>query len=175
MKTQIMLMSLLITGACVRAQSLTPQVINATSGGERKGQNFIDWSVGELALVDPMESAGSEYLLSNGFLQPFEEVPLVMNRIAGFNNEEIRLLPNPTPGLLKVNVRIKEKGRLMIRLYDRYGNLLYYKSFTGYGVEQIERVDMSGLMNGAYMLQIELYPASGEAPRKSAYNIIKIG
>lgn len=175
MKTQIILMSLLITGTSAWSQSLTPQVINATSGGERKGQNFLDWSIGELALVNPMEPAGGEHLLSNGFLQPFEDVPLVVNRSAGFDSEEIRLLPNPTPGLLKVNVRVREKGQMMIRLYDRYGNLLYYKSFTGYGVEQIESVNMTGLINGAYMLRIELYPASGEAPRKSAYNIIKIG
>ena len=176
MKTQIVLLSLLIAGAGVQGQSLSPQTVNVSSGGDRRGQNFLDWSIGEMVLVNHMQSPGKEYQLSNGVLQPFAVAPLVTRNIPNaFTSDEIRLLPNPTPGLLKVDIRVKEKGRITIRLFDRNGNLLQSKSFMGIGVEQIESVNLSGLINGSYMLRVELQPESGEAPIKSTYNIIKIG
>ena len=56
-------------GNFVNAQKPTTEVINSTGGSSTFLGIEYEWSVAELALVETM--AGSNYVLTNGILQPY--------------------------------------------------------------------------------------------------------
>src|SRR4030095_8805824 len=105
------LLVIAITGCYAFGQtSVTPQVINATGGTYTHNHYILDWSVGELALVDQMGSSQPKFFVSNGFLQPFTQDPRLVNNDIGFGNDEIIILPNPTQNILEINFRTKQRG-----------------------------------------------------------------
>jgi hypothetical protein len=173
MKNSILIVLVILsTSVAAYAQTVMPQVINATGGTYRQGSFFLDWSVGELALVNEMKAANTTYIITNGFLQPFTNKSNPPDN--GFDNEEIRILPNPTRDILQINFRAKQTGEIELRLYDVPGKILYSKRFTLFTYEHTERIDMTGITNGTYMLLLEQIPADGSASKKGSYKIIKV-
>ena len=173
MKTRMTaVLFLLIVGSSVFAQTITPDVINSAGGSYKKGYHIIDWSIGELALVNTMEN--SRYIITNGFIQPFTSDPILADYNLVFGEEEIRILPNPTRNTLEVNFRTKHRGRVSMKLVDATGSTLYTKEFTSNGHGHIEKVDMTAFRQGTYFLQINLVPIMGITRKRGAYKIVKI-
>ena len=162
----------IILGCSVFAQTSTPQVINSSGGTFQKGYHIIDWSIGELALVNTMESSG--YIITNGFIQPFTHDQILANNNLVFGEEEIRILPNPTRNILEVNFRTKHRGRVLMKLIDATGNILYNKQFSSYGYGHIEKINMTVFTHGTYFLQINLTSFMGFTTKRGAYKIIKL-
>ena len=163
---------LVIAGSSVFAQTSTPAVINSAGGSYQKGYHIIDWSIGELALVTTMEN--SQYIITNGFIQPFTNDPIVADYNLLFGEEEIRILPNPTRNMLEVNFRTKHRGRVSMKLIDATGITLYTKEFTSNGHGHIEKVNMTAFRQGTYFLQINLIPVMGTTRKRGAYKIVKL-
>src|SRR5215216_5926309 len=112
MKAKILnILILAVTGCSLFGQTITPQVINNTGGTAKKGYYHIDWSIGELTLVNQMQSSG--YIVTNGFIQPFTHDPNVRNSGAVFEDGEIFILPNPTRDILEIDFRTKQQGRVI--------------------------------------------------------------
>ncbi|MCF0051582.1 T9SS type A sorting domain-containing protein [Dyadobacter sp. LJ53] len=63
----------------VRAQSLSPQTINAGGGQGNAGTLYLDWSVGEMAGVQTLTSPAN--MLSQGLLQPDAFAPFPVKLI----------------------------------------------------------------------------------------------
>ncbi len=154
---------------------VTPQVINTTGGTYKNGYHIIDWSVGELALVGQLQGAGSSLLITNGFLQPNSHDLNAPEPDHLFTYDEIRILPNPTYGMVEINFLTKQQGQVKMILHDRMGNIMFSKEFHLYGSGRFERINMFGYVNGTYMLRIELNPDPGYLGKRGAYKIIKIG
>lgn len=155
-------------------QTITPQTINSTGGSERKGNVRIDWSVGEMSLVNKLSDDYTGWIITNGFIQPFTDNPASVNNAVAFDQNEIRILPNPTRGKIEINVNTKQQGRVSIHLYDALGTLLYVKQVTGYGYGLIETIDLTRYAHGTYMLKIELTPSAGFVKKRGSYKITKI-
>lgn len=163
---------LVIMGSSVFAQTNTPDVINSTGGSYKKGYYIIDWSVGELALVNTMESSG--YIVTNGFIQPFTHDPNLTDNNFVFGEDEIRILPNPTRNTLEVDFRTKQQGRVSMILVDVAGHTLYTKEINSHGYGYIQKIDMAAYRQGTYFLQIKLNPNAGFTRKTGAYKIIKL-
>jgi hypothetical protein len=163
---------LLIMGSSLSGQTITPDVINSTGGSHSKGYYVIDWSVGELALVNTMQ--GSIYIVSNGFLQPFTHDPAINNTNQFFGGDEIRILPNPTRNVLEVDFRTKHQGRVSMLLFDATGHNLYTREFISYGYGYIQKIDMTAYNHGTYFLQINLNPITGYTRKTGTYKIVKL-
>src|SRR5688572_29222418 len=161
MKNLVIMTIGLILCAYSFGQTITPQTINSTGGSERKGNVRIDWSVGEMSLVNKLTDDYTGLIITNGFIQPYTDNPSSVNNAVAFDRDEIRILPNPTRGKLEINVNTKQQGRISITLYDALGTLLYVKQVIGYGYGLIETFDMTRFTHGAYMLKVELIPAAG--------------
>ena len=161
-----------VTEGAVSAQTNAPYVINTTGGSFQKGYYILDWSIGELSLVHHMQN--SNYIITNGFLQPFTHDFKNASNNEAFSETEIYILPNPTRDILEVDFRTKQKGRIHILLVDVSGNTIYRRETTSNGDGHIEKVNMTGLASGTYFLQIRLNPFIGFTKKSGAYKIIKI-
>jgi hypothetical protein len=159
----------------VVGQSITPQTINIAGGTYKQGYFNIDWSVGELALVNQLQSNDGLFIVSNGLIQPFTDYPDRTNYSRNFTDDEIRILPNPTRDVLEVNYLSYMRGPVLFRLYDVTGRLLFQKQTTSYGIGFIERINMTHFKAGTYMLHISVTSIDAGAFKKSGgYKIVKL-
>lgn len=80
------------------------------------------------------------------------------------NQLEVKIYPNPTKGILKVEIKgYQENEVLRFRLYDISARLLMDKSTTN----AINNFDLSSFSNGIYILQMERHK------KASSWRIIK--
>lgn len=173
MKANLLSVIIVFASVSSSAQTLGPNVLNAAGGSHKQGYYSVDWSIGELALVDVLRSGDLSYTITNGFLQPYIDVVKSNNVPRAFSPDEIRILPNPTKGLLEVNFLIHEKGKIRMQMYDGKGVLFEGRNVVLDGYGKFERIDMSGLPNSTYMLYIELTGTTG-TNKKGVYKITKI-
>lgn len=156
-------------------QSTTPKVVNATGGTYQKGYYVLDWSIGELALVNQMKAPNAPFIITNGFLQPFSHNLNAPRPENLFTEDEIKILPNPTHGIVEINFLTKQEGKVKVKVHDRMGKVIIYKEFTSSVYGRFERIDLTGYINGTYVIHIELNPDPGFIPKKGSYKIVKIG
>lgn len=171
----LFLLILSIIEGGVHAQSITPQTINIAGGTYYHGYYSIDWSIGELALVNQLQSSDATTIVSNGLIQPLTDRFNTVNYSQAFLADEIRILPNPTYDILEVNYLSFMRGPVVFKLYDVQGRLLYARSTNSYGFGFIERINMTGFASGTYMLHISVNSIDPGAFKKSGvYKILKV-
>jgi Secretion system C-terminal sorting domain len=156
------------------AQSVTPAVVNIAGNSYQHRYYVLEWSIGELAIVDQMKSSQGNLIISNGFLQPFTHNPALINVAAQFGPEEIKILPNPTKDIVEINLLTAQKGKVSFELVDATGRIVYVKEFDSYGYGRIEHIDLRRMTGGAYFLKIELAALTGFVSKRGSYKIIKL-
>lgn len=156
------------------AQSVAPSVINSSGGSFQSGYYQFEWSVGELALINEMSSAGNTHFITNGFLQSFTQYPEKNNTSNIFHNDEIKIFPNPASSYVEINFFTKQQGRITLSFYDGAGKKVYSVTDQYYGNGLIKRIPVSQLPNEVYMLHIELSANAGFISKKGIYKVIKI-
>lgn len=130
MKDISVILVLLVTSFSVRAQTMSPQVINTTGGTNKKAVFFFDWNVGEMALINTMKNTDSSFFLTNGFLQPVAVAGKpVVNTSNSLSRDEVNLYPNPTAYYLYVTVLPKQKGLIRIYLFDQKAGQVFFRSY----------------------------------------------
>jgi hypothetical protein len=159
----------------VQAQTITPAVLNSTGGSATEGFYTVDWSVGELTLVNTLMSVDGTLIVTNGFFQPnaWNKTPDETNG-STFTADEVTLLPNPTYGNLVVSFHTKQQGTLSIMVYDYAGKELCKKKAVSYGMGGTEKLDLTGQPKGTYLVRIVLTPAPGSVFKTITYKIVKI-
>lgn len=163
---------LLLSVLQLSAQSTSQSVVNAT-GASYKGTAYqVDWSVGELALVDQMKSSNGQLIITNGFLQP--QAPAVPDRNPHFNADEVRVLPNPTYDIVEINLLTAQQGWVNMEIYDTHGKIVVRRKVPSLGFGHLERIDLTPHAAGTYFLRINLTPAPGYNRKTGSYKIIKL-
>lgn len=169
----LLLLASMLAAMPVFSQSLQPQVVNIAGGSYSDPNSYfrVDWSVGELALVNtsPMPA---NYIVTNGFLQPFVD-KFTTNDDHQFGVDEIFVFPNPASSYVEINFKTKQKGEVRFKLYNALGQRLYEKSFKSYGLDRIEKIPMSQFATGTFILYIELDATTGSVDKKGSYKIVK--
>ena len=147
-----MLLLFLIANA-VTAQSISKQVIG--SAGMSVPQ--LSWTTGE-AVVGLMQSSGSQ--LGNGYYPALNLQALSVEDNA--LDVQLRVYPNPTSQSLYVSH--PEINSFGITIVDLNGKQLYQGT-----INKEEPLDVSGYMQGMYMVTIE----NTSTNKKNSYKIIK--
>lgn len=155
-------------------QSVTPSVLNIGGGTFNAGYYQFEWSVGEMALANQMNSIGNFYVFTNGFIQPYILNPSGNNTNLVFGNDEIKVFPNPASDYVEINFFTKQRGKLKINLYDASGKNIWSREIMSYGVDLIERIPLAQFGNATYVLKITLDAKPGYTSKHGAYKIIKI-
>ena len=173
MKTLVLIALILLSGTAT-CQSISSYVINSTGNHYSQGYYTIDWSVGELALVESMQSNAQVVIVTNGFLQPNLSGNPDNNTRRRFSSEEIRIMPNPTHGKIEVNFSVQQKGTLHMYVYDANGKLLIKDRLLSNGIMMSKFVDLTSLSPGTYLLRVELDASRGSVLTEGSYKIIKL-
>jgi hypothetical protein len=173
MKFSTIIIALLLIFTTSFGQSVNTSVFNSTGGWAKRGYYQFEWSVGELALVDEMQS-GNKLIVTNGFLQPYILTPGTNDVGELFAIDEIKVFPNPAIHYVEINFFTKQKGRVTFTLYNAIGQRVYTDEFMCYGVDLIRRIPMNELSQGNYALNIEMTGDMGFTVKHGAYKIVKI-
>jgi hypothetical protein len=166
------IVSFLISIICY-SQSISSCVINAGGGTSKNGYYQLEWSIGEMALVNQMESSNL-VIVSNGFLQPYILYPGTFYGPRQFAAEEVKIFPNPASRFVEINFFTKQKGLVTCAFYDMLGKKVYAQQITCNGVDLIHRIPLTNLSSGSYLLQINLEGDPGYFSKSGAYKILKI-
>jgi len=174
MKRLTFLVFLVLSTYTYCKSQVTPlQVINSTGGSYSSGYYKIEWSVGELALVDLMSTSDSSVLFTNGFIQPVTQFPNQSNNYSYFTKDELWVFPNPVRDYLEINLTTQVQGKISLRLYDVLGKLVYAREVYSYGTGNTEKINMKAMTGGTYMLQITLKNPMGTIHKTGTFKIVK--
>lgn len=173
MKKPISVLAVLLFVSTCFSQNITPFAINSSGGSARSGYYQFEWSVGEMALIGQMSDNDKTLIITNGIIQPFILHPASTHTAGSFAVEEIKVFPNPADSYVEINFFTKEKGNILINIYDISGKMIYSKSARSHGIDLIERITVSHLPNAIYMLHINLDADQGYISKKGVYKIIK--
>lgn len=155
------------------SQATVQQVVNVSGGTYSFGYTNVDWSVGEMSLVNTAVGTNQLIIVTNGFLQPFT-THSGNNTNPSFGAEEIKIFPNPSTTYIEINFLTSQKGKLNIRLYDALGQKVYEKQTYSNGNGLVEIIDMQRWAAAGYALHITLDPEAGSIAKKGSYKIIKV-
>lgn len=172
MKTKA-LMALLLLSLTASSQSVSSSVINTAGSSFAQGYFVIDWSLGEMSLVNSMTSPNGALILTNGFLQPGAPNPGDNNH-GRFTVDEIKILPNPTYNNVEINFSTLEQGTIDVVVYDVAGRRLLIRQVIGNGLKTSEKIDLSRFAAGTYLFWIELNPLPGSVRKTGSYKIVKL-
>ncbi len=154
------------------AQSVSPATLNATGGTYFFTYYRVEWSFGESMAINTMTDPN--VTVTNGILQPGTHNPATINNTGTWDRDEIRILPNPTQNVIEIDFFSKQKGKIIMNLYDESGRFMGTKQFDYFGNGHIEKWDLSRFGSGAFMLNIQLQPTGTSVAKKGTYKVIKI-
>ncbi len=156
------------------AQSISPATLNATGGTYIFSYYRVEWSFGESMAISTMTDANSNVFVTNGILQPNTHNPATVNNNTAWDRDEIRILPNPTQNVIEIDFFTKQKGKVIMNLFDESGRYVGTKQFDYFGNGSIQRWDLSQYASGMYLLNIQLQPTGTSVAKKGSFKVIKI-
>lgn len=166
---------ILLIGMSTRsaAQADIQQVINSTGGTSINGGVAIDWSIGELALVNEMDAPDNKFRLTNGFLQPFS-IHGPHKEKSFFEKSDIKVYPNPTKDLVEIDFMTGQKGRISVTIINDAGRTVYKDEMEYNGLGQLYRVHLKNFPAAVYTFYVYLDPLDGQIRKSGAFRVMKI-
>lgn len=156
------------------AQSVSPATLNTTGGTYFFTYYRVEWSFGESMAINTMTDAGSNVFVTNGILQPNTHNPATISNVGTWDKDEIRILPNPTQNVIEIDFFSKQKGKIIMNLYDESGRFMGTKQFDYFGNGSIQKWDLSRFGSGAFFLNIQLQPTGKSVAKKGSFKVLKI-
>ena len=147
--------------------SYSQQAFNSTGSAGLAGNFGLDWSVGEITLIKTEQNGA--LMFTQGVLQGKIFVSAGSSSIT---DGEMRILPNPTPGILYLQTGFLQPGKLTTLLYTSQGQKLLNREeqLAGFSVKNINMMPYAA---GTYFLQIMFTDSAGNT-RKRTYKIVKL-
>jgi len=171
MKKPVLLLPFIFYASLLFGQSLNLAVTNTAGQSFERDGLHIEWSLGEMALVETYGHAATGVQLTNGLLQPNL---VVQQPDPSFAEGEIRIRPNPTFNTAEINILTAQKGVLTIHVFDASGKNLVTRRLISSGFGNTERIDLLPYAAGTYYFQIELVPSQGSVRKKGTFKIVKL-
>lgn len=156
------------------AQSITPAILNTTGGTYIFTYYSVEWNFGESMAINTMTDANSNIFVTNGLLQPNTHNPATINNSGTWDRDEIRILPNPTQNVIEIDFFSKQKGKVIMNLFDESGRYVSTRQFDYFGNGSIQKWDLTQFPSGMYLLNIQLQPTGTSVAKKGSFKVIKI-
>ena len=173
MKTKLSVAALLLIASLpAYSQLKTAVVVNATGNSYTNGSVTLDWSVGEMSIVNTAESVSDKLVLTNGFIQPV--MVSKHQDLPSFGSDEVTILPNPTHGNCAVKIETGQQGTIAIVVYDQQGKKVTAKRTISFVGPVVERIDLTTQPAGTYVIQVTLTPLAGFRGKTGAFTVVKI-
>lgn len=138
MKTLIIVILIFAT-TFVKAQSISPFVLNSTGGFFQENNIWLDISVGEIVTST---ISNSETILTQGFLQPDYNLVSIKKHT---HSTEINYYPNPVRNELFITTGLNNIKS--VNVYDYSGRIVIVTDYSN-------NIDMSQLTDGLYIVEL---------------------
>ncbi len=155
------------------AQSVTPSTLNVTGGTNIFTFYRFEWSFGEATAIETLNSSAN-IIVTAGVLQPGTDNPATVNNNTAWGKEEIKIYPNPTQGVLKIDFLSKQQGKVSMTLLDESGKLITRKQFDYFGTGGTQLLDLTAYPSGQYFLDILLDPINTSVTKRSTFKVQKL-
>ena len=169
---------LLLTGVAVclagmqlaRGQSIWPSTLNATGGSTTISGIELEWSVGEMALVNTVTT--SSIVVTQGLLQT--RLGTGITEVSATTlGDYLQIFPNPTNTIVNVQFTSSADGTITTRLMDMAGRLLTEQATPVKPGANTQKLDVTHLAAATYMLQVYYKQADGKE-QSTSYKIQKL-
>ena len=131
------------------------------------GDIYIDWSFGELTLVDEQKDCCVR--LTQGLMQG--DILLEVGALNAIQVSEIKIYPNPTIGNLKICAGFLKPGKITFTMYDAAGKRILYRVEKYTGLTNYF-FDIAKEATGVYPLHV-IWEPNDEVMRTNTYRIVK--
>ncbi len=158
----------------VSAQSISPATLNVGGGSFTNNYLKLEWSIGEATVVESFQ-IGSNYIITNGVLQPYTTTAVVAsNATPQWGMADLRIYPVPTQSIVNINFLSSLKGKMRMELLDNNMRLLGTQEFNYYGTNGTRQWDLSKYANGNYFFRIILVADDNSTLKQGSFRIQKI-
>jgi hypothetical protein len=110
-------------------------------------------------------------LITQGIMQPHTLVADTAYEC--FSQTEVKVYPNPNPGIFSLQLSLFKKGVIKTILLDASGKLIQTDQFD-YNSFTTKQFDIKRMANGTYFLQLFFTETGTNKAQKCAYTIQKI-
>jgi hypothetical protein len=132
------------------AQSITPSILNAAGGTSSIGSVIIDYSIGEMALVNTYSV--DTLVVTQGLLQNDISIPASVPNTA--LAQHLKVYPNPASSVVNIQYTSAGDGTLSYRLMDMAGKEISKSSTEVSAGTTKQQINVSGLAVASYMLEV---------------------
>jgi Secretion system C-terminal sorting domain len=171
MKKNILL--ILITSCCWYTSFCqnVPGVQGAVSTSSQgvAGNFIITYTIGEMPLVQSWKTNG--LLITQGIIQPLTFIADTAYEC--FSQTEVRVYPNPNPGIFLLQLSLFKKGIIKTILLDASGKLMQADQFD-YTTFTTKQFDINRMASGTYFLQLFFTENGNSKIQRCVYTIQKI-
>ncbi len=129
--------------------SKDPFVISSSGGRHQNNYIVLEWTLGE-AFVS--SNFIQQKMITEGFHQSWLYTKNIPSLQSPSDHYKITLAPNPTDGLLKINIQTNEKNELQLKMIDVAGKLILKQNISP-GVQDVE-LQVNHFAEGIYLLSI---------------------
>ncbi len=169
-KNLLLTMLLLFNGQITFCQNVPGVQTPVTTSSQGTAGNFIiSYTIGEMPLVQSWKSNG--LLITQGIIQPLTFVADTAYEC--FNQTEVKVYPNPNPGIFSLQLSLYKKGVIKTILLDASGKLIQTDQFD-YSTFTTRQFDINRMAKGTYFLQLFFTETGTNKAQKCAYTIQKI-
>ncbi|GAB2823070.1 T9SS type A sorting domain-containing protein [Ferruginibacter profundus] len=171
MKKNILCVLILCSGwQIIFCQNIPGTATPCTTSAQGTAGNFIiSYTIGEMPLVQSWQSNG--LLITQGVIQPLTFI--ADSSYECFSQTEVKVYPNPNPGIFSLQLSILKKGKAKTMLFDAAGKLLQADEFD-YNTFSTRQFNINNLASGTYYLQLFFTETGSSNIKKCVYTIQKI-
>lgn len=152
MKNIIYLLFCLSTSMYMKAQKLSPTIINSSGGTSTINGIIYDYSFGEMTMIQTFSTPN--LIVTQGLLQTKTDTAATGIDKHQLPPPVIEVFPNPAQQLVSFELDNQSSGKLQYELMDVQGKKISGKELNITSGKTKETIDVSNLAGGLYLLKI---------------------
>ena len=165
MKTTLYLLFGLIVSVHIRAQTLSPTIINSTGGTGIINGIIYDYSFGEMTMIQTFSTPN--LIVTQGLLQTRTDTAATGIHSNPLETPTISVYPNPTQQLVTFESESQFAEKLNYELTDINGKMITNRELRCSGKKVKEEINLSSLSVGLYLLKITVTSGNQRATQTS--------
>lgn len=154
LRSQLLFLLCVLATINIRAQSLSPTILNSSGGSGIINGIYHDYSFGEMTVIQTFSSP--TLIVTQGLLQTRTDTAATGINDHVLNKPTLNVFPNPTQQLVTFESEYQTSGKMQYDLTDITGKLIVSKQLS-FNIGKVKEViDLSMLPAGTFLLKITI-------------------
>jgi hypothetical protein len=160
-----LLFSLIFLSIGAFAQQISPESVNASGGKMAQANGSLSFTVGELVVLSFQDTQGNT--LNGGFTASAAVTTVLVSEVDPALLS-VSVYPNPTTGLVTVQISNAHTDEFILEVLDKMGKLILRQTHAG--ISSSIGINMASWPTGSYFL----YVKSKDQAKLGTYQLIKL-